>query len=394
MRPKIQQPMAGLSRVFMFVSRLLLILALSAPLAVAQDNSAAFDPYPLRSADTSSPQDTLRSFIANINQAVQNWQAGMPREAVIRAAQRAHETIDYSQLPGRGRRTKEVETVLLLKEILDRIELPPFDEIPGDEEAADKEKALTHWTIPNTRITIARIEEGPRAGEFLFTAETVDRLQEFYDGAKDLPYKPGAAVGLYEDYAHSPGWIVPRSWAMALPAWSKVVVFGEALWQWLGLAIVVVTAFFFVRWLLRWGRRWDERHKNAGVFTRFGTPLSVLASVGVIYACRYVLLEAIRLISDIWILWIPLSFALWTLMFIGVGWLILLISSRIADTIIEARQFRKGSIDGQLVRTVLRLVSLVILVFLAIYAADFLSGSAVSPSPSPFVRPWRTSSGA
>ena len=145
---------------------------------------------------------------------------------------------------------------------------------------ADKEKALTHWTIPNTRITIAKIEEGPRAGVFLFTAETVDRLREFYDGAKALPYKPGASVGLYEDYAHSPGWIVPRSWAMALPAWSKFVVFGETLWQWFGLAIIVVTAFFVIRLLLRWGRRWDERYPNAGAFKRFGAPLSVLACIG------------------------------------------------------------------------------------------------------------------
>ena len=45
--------------------------------------------------------------------------------------------------------------------------------------------------------------------------------------------------------------------------------------------------------------------------------------------------KGLRLISDIWI---PLSFALWTLMFIGVGWLILLIFSRIADAINEARR--------------------------------------------------------
>ena len=74
MSPNIQQPMAGLSRVFMFVSRLLLILAilaLSAPLPVAQDKGAAFDSYPLRPADTSSPRGTLRSFNANINEAIQ-----------------------------------------------------------------------------------------------------------------------------------------------------------------------------------------------------------------------------------------------------------------------------------------------------------------------------------
>jgi MscS family membrane protein len=58
-------------------------------------------------------------------------------------------------------------------------------------------------------------------------------------------------------------------------------------------------------------------------------------------------------------------------MFIGVGWLIVLVSARIADAINDARQVKEGSIDGQLVRTVLRLASLVLLVFLVIYAADF-----------------------
>jgi MscS family membrane protein len=282
MSPNIQQPMAGFSRVIKFVSGLFLMLALSASLLFAQDKVAAFDPYPLRPADTSSPRDTLRSFNANVNEAVQAWRASEPREVVTRAGLRAYGAFDFSQLPARGRFAKEVETILFLKEIIDRIELPPDSEIPGDEEVADKGKAFTRWTIPNTKITIARIEEGSRAGEFLFTAETVDRLPEFYELVKDLPYRPGSAGGAYADFAHSPGPIVPRSWARALPEWSRTVVRGEALWQWVGFAIVVVTAFLVARWLLRWGRRWDERHRRAGALMRFGSPLGVLTGIGVI----------------------------------------------------------------------------------------------------------------
>jgi MscS family membrane protein len=349
-------------------SSLLLVLAVLLPLAVAQDGVQAFDPYPLRPADTSSPRDTLRSFSASVNEAVQAWQARQPEAAILRPSRRASETFDFSQLPERGKRAKEVETVLLLKEILDRIELPADDAIPGDEEVADAEKILTHWTIPKTRITIAKVEEGPRAGEFLFTATTVDRLEEFYEDAKHLPYKPGAFVGLYEGYAHRPGRMVPQSWAGALPAWSETVVLGEALWQWLGFAIVVVTTVVVVRWLLRWGRRWDERHRSSGALMRFGMPLGVLVTVIVLYASRFVLLEGMRFISD-W--WIALSAIIWVLIFTGVGWLIVLVSGRIADAINDARQVRGGSIDGQLVRVVLRLASLVILVFLIIQAADF-----------------------
>jgi len=368
MSPNIQQPMAGFSRVIKFVSGLFLMLALSASVLFAQDKVAAFDPYPLRPADTSSPRDTLRSFNADVTEAVQAWRAGEPREVVTRAGLRAYGAFDFSQLAARGRFAKEVQTILFLKEIIDRIELPPDSEIPGDEEVADKGKALTRWAIPNTRITIARIEEGSRAGEFLFTAETVDRLPEFYELVKDLPYRPGLAGGVYADFAHSPGPIVPRSWARALPEWSQTVVRGEALWQWVGFAIVVVTAFLVARWLLRWGRRWDERHRRARALMRFGLPLSVLASIGIVFACWFVLLDVVRLVSG---LWVPLSLGLWTLIFIGLGWLIVLIGARIADAINDVRRVKEGSIDGQLVRTVLRLVSVVFLVLLVIYAADF-----------------------
>ncbi len=93
--------------------------------------------------------------------------------------------------------------MLFLKEILDRIELPPEDEIPGDGECADG--TITQWTIPDTRITIQRIEDGPRAGEFLCSADTVQRLDRLYRQAKHLPYQPGATVGVYEEFIRSKG---------------------------------------------------------------------------------------------------------------------------------------------------------------------------------------------
>jgi MscS family membrane protein len=290
----IEIPMSISSRACVFVTLFTLILALPAPLVVAQDESVGFDAHPLRPADTSSPRDTLRSFITNVNAAVHSWQAGEPAEARRKSKQRARETFDFSQVPERGKRVRQIENALLMKEILDRIELPRYEDIPGDEEVANKEKAISRWVIPNTRITITRVEKGPRAGEFLFSAETVDRIEEFYEDAKTLPYKPGAHVGIYDDFAHTPGLMLLQSWGTVLPAWSKIVVFGEALWQWLGFLIVVGAAFLVIWSLLRWGRRWDKRRRSDSAIMRFGTPLGVLASVLVIYGCRLVFLFGFR----------------------------------------------------------------------------------------------------
>ena len=345
---------------------LVLLFALQPTARAADEPAPGFDAFPLRPADTSSPRDTLRSFNRYITEGFQAVETGAHEAEVARAAERARETFDFSQLSERGRIAREIESILLMKEILDRIALPPLEEIPGDQTVANKD--LTQWTIPDTRITIARVEEGPRAGEFLFTAETVDRLRQDYERAKLLPYKPGAIVGFYEDYQNRPGRMVPRAWMAALPAWSKTVVLGEAIWQWIGLAIVIAVGILSIRPLLRWGRRWDKRERDAKPHKRLGLPLAVAASIGIVWLAGYAFVEVLRIISDIWF---PLSFVVWTLIFVGLAWLAVLLASRIAEVINDARQVKEGSIDGQLVATVLRLLSLVIVVFLVIYSADF-----------------------
>ena len=179
-----------------------LVLALAAPMSGAGPNTdTETDPYPLRPADTSSPRDTLRSFLENVNPSVDAWRRGEFDAERMRAYQRALETLDLSLTPHSDAWWVRTERILLLKEVLDRIELPPESAIPGDAEVAAG--ALVQWTIPDTRITIARIEDGPRAGEYLFSAGTVQQLNRYYAHAKHLPYKPGVSGGAYEQWLRS-----------------------------------------------------------------------------------------------------------------------------------------------------------------------------------------------
>ena len=101
----------------------------------------------------------------------------------------------------------------MLKEVLDRIVLPPPEEIPGD----DTKPLPDKWVVPGTEITIAKVADGPHAGEYLFTPETVARAHEFYNRIKELPYQPGAAEGVYGRYQYAPGWMVPRAVMAAMP---------------------------------------------------------------------------------------------------------------------------------------------------------------------------------
>ena len=156
------------------------------------------DPNPLRTADTSSPRATLQSFLNSLGDVIDDQRQGQFSVKTGRAFLRAINALDFSTTPNGDSWLVRTRRVLLLTEILGRIELPPEEQIPGEQAVADG--ALSEWTIPNTAITIAIVEAGPREGEFLFSADTVQRLHRFHEGVKDLPPRPGAVVGLYEQW--------------------------------------------------------------------------------------------------------------------------------------------------------------------------------------------------
>ena len=60
--------------------------------------------------------------------------------------------------------TVPIERAIQLKEMLDRIEIPAFDDIP-DREAMERNSAKK-WRLPDTEIDFVLIEDGPRAGSY------------------------------------------------------------------------------------------------------------------------------------------------------------------------------------------------------------------------------------
>lgn len=152
---------------------------------------------PLLPADTSSPRATLRSFLIDADFYLRSTMSGeVTSQDIILARQRAAATLDFSNTPNGNLTRIQIERIGLLKEVLDRIALPEEGSIPGSAEVADG--AIASWAVPGTDIRIARVESGPRKGEFLFSAATVEKLLRLYRLAKNLPYQPGATPGAYD----------------------------------------------------------------------------------------------------------------------------------------------------------------------------------------------------
>lgn len=337
--------------------------------------SAIDDPYPLRTADTSSPRDTLRSFIRDFSEGIRAWRNDEPQAAVYRPLYRAYETFDATDLAALDRVATGAIKMALLREILDRIELPSFDQIPGDEEVAEQD--IKSWTIPNTKIDIVKIEEGPRAGQFLFSKQTHAQLPNYYEMAKDLPYKKGAFLNVYEEILSSPGGWLPRDLADAFPDWADRLLANQAIWQWIAAALSLVALAIAVWLLYRAGTLWDRRQGHARAWYRFGRPLSAIGTFLIASVFEDFASLGIGLAG------FPLKVMLFIAIVVKVAALVSLtvvLADRLADGFAQNQHKppEKRRVDAALMRILFRLVSLVFLAYIGIYAAETV-GIPIAP---------------
>lgn len=325
-----------------------------------------------RSVDTSSPRDTLRSFLYHFDASVAAWRAG-DEAARRRSASLASASLDFSDDPPRGSYVRTFEKMVMLKDVLDRVKVPRYGQIPGKQQVEAHDVA--RWTIPGTLIDIVKIEEGPDAGEFLISKETVKSLRRYYELAKDLPYQPTADVGLYEELRASPGPLIPKRWIDGLPAWTRSLTFGYPVWQWVALLATFLLTVVLVRRLFHWGRAWDARVEDKGGRFQFGLPVALLGTIAVVWLFRQGLNNAIWLWG---IGYDVLSVGVWALTFGCAVALVIVMTSRLGVALMQPREGQKRALDPALTRLLFRLLGFVMAAFVLIYAAEFF-GLSIAP---------------
>jgi len=223
--------------------------ALVTALLLGQEAGATDVKRPLAPLDTQSPKATLTGFLATMDEALRltrddflnSWTSDKRiRTRVRELYAKAFRTLDVSQVPPEAQSEVSSDAALHLYEVLARIDLPPDREIP-DADAFEEGKKNARWTIPNTEITLARVDEGERAGEFLFSPKTIERVREFYDRTRDLPIvRDVPLTNIIERQANLGGFLIPPRVIEQFPDWTKQLVLGQGLWKWITIAVVIV----------------------------------------------------------------------------------------------------------------------------------------------------------
>ena len=356
----------------------LLLGSASAIWAQGAPPSAIDESFPLRAADTSSPRDTLSTFLRDFRNSAEAWRDGKSRDVIDRALARARDTIDFSEVPALSYDSATLIDMALLSEVLDRVELPPLEQIPGDADlAAGNDDKSKRWVIPNTKIEIVKVTDGPRAGEYLFSKETVAELRTYYDLAREIPYRPGALVGIYEDVLSSPGDWVPENFRDRLPAWAIFVAAGHAVWQWIALALLIALCLPLVALIIRAGINWDGRRRSASPWLRFGTPVALIFVVALAELFANLAEKVVGLLE---LPMVVIGFLVLAVEAVGLAWLVFVLSNRLADAIGGLGIGYDGHrhLDVAMTRMLFRLISLVFMILLIAAAASRI-GIPIAP---------------
>ena len=371
------------------------------------NSTTAADVNPLRPVDASSPRATLQGFIATIDEAYLGMtdflksyaasnrlylSAGERKRQleILSNGTKAVQFLDTSRISPVLKDTVAVERALQLKEILDRIELPAFDAIP-DRDAIARSSAK-RWRLPNTEIDIVLIESGPRAGDWLVSADTVDRLPAFYEEVKDLTYKPGPAkqaadayralssnrtTTIYEAFTSSPVGleaIIPTRWMLSLPVWAKAQIAGVTLWQWFGFVFGFLVGLLFVFGVYRLARRLARRREDgaAAGWHSLLTPLAIILLAGVLgpLICKILRISGSPLVV--------IAFVQTITLYVSAAWLSLIGAGILGEAVVASERLRPQSLDSQLIRLGVRFVGIVIAIGLLMRAGDELGFPAYS----------------
>jgi MscS family membrane protein len=322
--------------------------------------------------DASSPAATLHAFDTETQriEALYRSYRAAPITATELAMAAAFLRIgdhlfDLHEIPPATRLKTGAAMVGYLADILGRLPAIPPASIPGG--AGWPGTGLpARWTIPGTEMRIVRLADGPRTGDYVFSAETVARLPQFHAQVAGMPtLQPGPLGEWTTTQQRFVGPWLARLPLEMLPAPFWVPLLGTPAWK---ILVILVVAVVVLAAVLRWSLVVRRRTAAAPAWRRHALRLTVPG-----------LLAALVVLGHGFIVWqlVPAqqvasaeTILATIALYLAAAWAAVRACWLLAEAIIASPAFPDGTYDAHLVRIVARVGSLLSAGAIILYGAN------------------------
>ncbi|HTR56556.1 MAG TPA: mechanosensitive ion channel family protein [Casimicrobiaceae bacterium] len=345
------------------------------PIAVLLGTTIAFgqQAQPLKPADRSSPRAALQTFLdagdAFGEFAAKDYLPSPSRSKFARLellGAKRNQGLDLSEVPPAARAKTGYAAANALYEVLSRIPLPPPDQIPdADQMKPAGNGEMQRWVIPDTEIALVRAKTGPRGGEFLFSADTVARANEFFERVRGLPYaRPVPLKDIHDLVSTAGGWMIPYARIQALPPALRAPIAGQSAWKWIGLVLVVGLLVLFLAITYRLAQLGAGLKPFPQSLVRLAVPVAVLVAMPVVDYATNVQLVLVESVGS------AVELATTAIAIFASAWLVWRLTSVIAEAIVASPLVGSESLDSHIVRGGVRLIGIGAAAALLAFGAD------------------------
>ena len=333
---------------------LLIILIFLLPAFISQVNAdtTAEAIERLHPIDTHSPRALMES-LERENRLMMVMYAKGDNPAIRRKIQQVIRIFDFSDTPPALISQQGPEHYWQLIDIIGRLPKWDLQTIPDIEQVRENE--ITHWNYPNTEITIQLVASGSRKGEFLLSPETFERIPEFYAKVIDLPKRPDAIVPVeaYQLYRNGSGSIFPAKLIGKLPKLLRDDWLGQPGWKW-PVLLIILSLMILLAWpllRLRPKNQSEPRDDELGfsvTIRQLMLPIYILIAMNFL---EYMITRQIRFTG------VELTvsiFAIQLISLLAMAYILHLILSLIAESVIKYMHTHNANFDSQLIRLAFR----------------------------------------
>ena len=345
--------------------------------AVAQPIAAETEPESTFFASTDSPQDTLRSFLTlrdQMERALLDYIEAPTMQGVRGLALLSDQMvamIDLEQVSSAARREVGIKTATYLMDILGRLPTPDVDALPST--ATPDLTSLHYVRIPDTPLRILLMSEGPREGEFLFSAQTVQAAPRFLRGLGDLPLRTDLRIQSFS--ALSPqltGPLFPPDMVAALPPRLLSLWYDTPIWKVLVMVALALIGAGLVALVNRAASNFGADQRIGRLMGRSLVPLTMLTII--LWALPSVM-QQLNLSGAV-------SFAvegtLSVLAHVGFAWLFWLAVRLAIEWVILSPRIPDESLDANLLRLLSGLVGIIGVAIILAFAGQAIGLPIVS----------------